>query len=478
MQPTLTIEPSPSEILRLARERFARLDDRGRRLREQLGLPVDRPVIMSGHQLGVWHPGILAKWLFVSAAARTGGEGWGAGAWVWVDQDANRYAELAFPVRTDAGVLKMGVWRASAGRTVQGLGPVCGDMPFEVADLPRPREGGFAVAGVEPGLERAGAALRRARDGAASAADQVERAVVDLLGPLDAPVEHRIRATRLARTELFAEMVGRMRERPRACTDAYNAAVAAYPEAGGGHGAEVTMLNTGVGEGGGEGGAELPLWWLRCRGCSAAVTRHRVRAADLDRAFPGELAPRGLMMTGMLRLGACDVFIHGTGGGGPTGYDRITDLWMKKWMGVTLAPTAVVTATLRLDLGEPENPPTEAEARRARWLAHHARHHPSLIGDAGASARKRELLEEIRRAERGSARRSVLFREMHAVLERAAAAHAERLAELDRAAEVAEARLGNAGVARERTWPFVLYPEGDLARLREMVWAAVGGAGG
>lgn len=467
MQPTLIIEPGPREILRLARERFARLDERGKRLREQLGLPTDRPVIMSGHQLAVWHPGILAKWLFVSAAAQAERGAWGG--WVWVDQDANRYADLAFPLRTESGVLKMGVWRAAAGGWGQGISPVCGEPPFEVAGLPRLKGAAYAAASVGPGIERARGALARAREGAGSAADQIERAVVELLGPLESPVGRCLRATALARTDLFAECVERMRERPRECTDAYNAAVAAYPD---GHGAEVSMLSTGVGEGS-EGGAELPLWWIRRRGATG-VARVRVHAADLAKAPVEELAPRGLMMTALLRLGACDVFIHGTGGGGPAGYDRITDLWMKKWMGVTLAPTAVVTATLRLDLGEPENPPTEAEARRARWLAHHARHHPSLIGDGEAAARKRELLEEIRRAERGSARREALFREMHAVLERARAGHAERLAELERAAEVAEARLGNAAVARERTWPFVLYPEGDLVRLREMVRGAVG----
>lgn len=467
MQPTLTIEPSATEILRLARQRFAHIDERGRRLRAQLGLPTDRPIVMSGHQLAVWHPGILAKWLFTAAAAET--EGFAA-AWVWVDQDANRYADIAFPLRTDAGVLKKAVWRAAPpGRQ---LGPVCGEAPFEPTPAPEPSGAAFAAAQIGPALLRIREALAGAAPGAANAAEQVERAVSRLLEPLESPVPHRIFATALARTDLFAELVARMRERPRECTDAYNAAVAAYPD---GHGAEVSMLNTGVGAEVRARGPELPLWRLVPRASGGGAARVHAHAADLEGAPLAELAPRGLMMTGLLRLGACDVFIHGTGGGGPAGYDRITDLWLAKWLGATLAPTAVVSATMRLDLGEPEEQPTPQEARRARWLAHHARHHPSLIGDAAAAARKRELLEAIRRSPRNSAERAALFREMHALLDRVNAEHATALERLDREAEVAEARLGNAAVAGERTWPFPLYPAADLAALREMVRRAVGG---
>ena len=34
-----------------------------RAFREQLGLPTDRPIVMSGHQAQIWHPGILSKYL-------------------------------------------------------------------------------------------------------------------------------------------------------------------------------------------------------------------------------------------------------------------------------------------------------------------------------------------------------------------------------------------------------------------------------
>ena len=45
-------------------------------------------------------------------------------------------------------------------------------------------------------------------------------------------------------------------------------------------------------------------------------------------------------MTGMARLAACDLFVHGTGGGI---YDTITEAWFREWLGVELAPTIAVT---------------------------------------------------------------------------------------------------------------------------------------
>jgi hypothetical protein len=72
------------------------------RMREQLGLPLDRPVIMSGHQAELWHPGILAKWIAgVEIARRVGG----VFAWLHVDQDTNEPGAIDVPVIDGAGVL-------------------------------------------------------------------------------------------------------------------------------------------------------------------------------------------------------------------------------------------------------------------------------------------------------------------------------------------------------------------------------------
>lgn len=462
--PALTISPPAPDVLSLARARFSRLAAAHRRTRERLGLPTDRPIVMSGHQLAFWHPGILAKWFFTAAAGAP--EHGLAPAWVWVDQDANAFGDVRYPVvAADTGVLAARTWRVTP--TATGYLPLTSSPPFEPSPLPTLDGHRFATPEVAPALARIREALAAGREGATSAAEQMHRALLPLLAPLEPAPPHTFFATDLARTEVFAALVARMREDPRACTDAYNAAVAAYPD---GHAAEVTMLHTGVNH---PRGPELPLWRIPA---APGSQRLKVHAADLDDAPLDELAPRGLLMTGLLRLAACDVFIHGTGGGGPDGYDRITDRWFARWLGETIAPTAVVTATLTLDLDRFTAGADPAAAARARWLAHHARHHPALLGDAGAEDRKRALVREIAALPRHDPRRARLFREMHALLDAAAAAHADRLHELDRDADRAAARLRSLPVATDRTWPFPLYPEAALAALRSSVRAELAAA--
>jgi hypothetical protein len=64
------------------------------RARQELGLPTDRPVVMSGHQTTFWHPGILAKWYAMNAAAQ---RVHGATAWVAVDHDTDDPTAIAYP---------------------------------------------------------------------------------------------------------------------------------------------------------------------------------------------------------------------------------------------------------------------------------------------------------------------------------------------------------------------------------------------
>src|SRR5690606_40978326 len=83
---------------------------------------------------------------------------------------------------------------------------------------------------------------------------------------------------------------------------------------------------------------ELPLWRVDREG-----RRHRAFLHDLE--MDGTLYPRALMMTALARLGLCDLFIHGTGGGR---YDQVTERWMYEWLKVKLAPMAVATASIHL----------------------------------------------------------------------------------------------------------------------------------
>ena len=92
-----------------------------------------------------------------------------------------------------------------------------------------------------------------------------------------------------------------------------------------------------------DGAIELPLWERTTTperpGPWRTVTSDRL--ADLA---DESIVLRGLPMTGLLRRHACDLFVHGTGGGASeagadaraqTGYDRVTERWFESWLGAT-----------------------------------------------------------------------------------------------------------------------------------------------
>jgi hypothetical protein len=275
-------------------------------------------------------------------------------------------------------------------------------------------------------------------------------------------------ATSLCGTDLFAWLMDRMRADPRACALAYNAAVSEFAEAG------IAPLKVDDAD----GIVELPLWHIRTapEKIGGVIVREgprrRIFAADLAALDVTELAPRALLMTAMLRLAGCDLFIHGTGGGG---YDRITDLWIQAWLGFTLAPVAVVTATLLLPLGS--SPVSVDEIDRAAWLAHRARHDPALLGDDRAAQQKADLVAQIRARKGARTDRGLLFARLRALLEAQRTAHADRIAKFDRDAAAAGESRADAAIRAERTWAFPLYPEPELARLKQSIENAFAGAG-
>ena len=97
-------EPDATACAAAAREYFARRDDNavlGRGIaawraesRAALGLPADRPVVMTGHQAGIWHAGIAEKFVLGAEVARAVG---GVLVHVVVDHDRNDASLVAYP---------------------------------------------------------------------------------------------------------------------------------------------------------------------------------------------------------------------------------------------------------------------------------------------------------------------------------------------------------------------------------------------
>lgn len=438
------------------------------RLREQLGLPTDLPVIMSGHQAELWHPGILAKWFAGSALARQVG---GVFVWLHVDQDTNEPGLIDVPAFDASGMLV----KRTLTLVEQTKDIPTGSRPAQRIDPDRARPARGETL-VDPD------ALARLLDQLNTHASEptlalqfgrtLELLARDVMGQPTAPI-HAITTSQLAATDAFSTMVDLLRSDPVLAIEAHNLAAAQSPEAG------IRALglkrSTSPDQ---QARVELPLWRVK-----PGAPRTPVMLSQLESVPLAELRPRALLMTGLARLGACDLFIHGTGGGV---YDRVTDAWFESWLGradtpsardvrksMPLAPITVATATARLAFDPRHGGATERDSQHASHAAHHARHNPGLLNDEQAALAKGQLVDQIARST-DRAERAALFREMHTLLARVRAARAEQLDALENAARTATRRAAEQSVVTERTWPLPLYPDATLTALRERIEQEIG----
>lgn len=402
---------------------------------------------MSGHQAILWHPGILAKYIAAGACARAGGA---AAAWVVVDQDTPPPHELAWPRRasTNSNRVLIGAQRFEYASPCDAEVPACA-RPTLVA---RTLDDDSLFIDSAEALPRIRAAINDAAR-ALNAAEQITRTIESLLPPSIAPVPAFF-ATSIARTDFFAAVVRHMHSDPRRCIEAYNAAALAHPDA------DIRPLDASA--------LELPLW--RISGPLGRATRRAVAAGDLESIPAHELAPRALLMTALLRLAACDLFIHGTGG---VAYDRVTDAWLASWLGpdAAPAPTALATATLLIPLDAAPEDPLSSGAIAAQRAYRDALHKPGSLGDETLESQRRALVASIAASEYRSARREHLYRELHQLL----ALHRERhgsAIEARRAAALAARTSAKDRAASIRTWAFPLYPASSLSRLRDEIHRA------
>jgi hypothetical protein len=171
------------------------------------------------------------------------------------------------------------------------------------------------------------------------------------------------------------------------------------------------------------------------------------------------------MMTMLIRLGLCDMFVHGLGG---AAYDRVMENWCRAWLKVDPTPRAVVSATLRLPLreGQSDDRGLVAALRdfRIGW------HDPlSLANHQRPSAAKREFLQRIERLPRRSAERRRMYGELHDRLARERRNHEPELASLRGAIESARQRELERPIIERRSWAFPLYPETMIDELAAAV---------
>lgn len=449
----LTIDPpSPAwrELLDRSRMGIARQDVLGRtieqwrvRTRRELNLDERELVVGTGHQANCWHPGILAKPMAVAAAAAEFSAGTVS---LIVDQDEPEFATVEYPRHDENGRLDIGVWHVTEARA--GI-VVARHPPFDPGPLPEPQRASLPC--VVAGLQAIRAGLRRHRE-SANAAAQVGSMLRELMRPWTGAVPMRL-ASQLMKTELARALVHAMASEPVRCVEAHNAATRAAPDAG------IAPLPLGGDS------MELPLWRISDEGRRGRATARDAAAwlADPDRG--PTLLPRALMMTMLVRLGLCDLFVHGLGGGT---YDGVMEHWCRAWLKVDPAPKAVVSATLRLSLrteqGDELGLATALHAYRAGW------HDPrSLLNHQRPSAAKRALIERINVLPRRSAERRRAYGELHDQLAEERSNHGPQLSSMRDAIAMARQREHERPIVERRTWAFPLYPQKMMDELAAAV---------
>ncbi|MSR40760.1 MAG: hypothetical protein EXS10_02530 [Phycisphaerales bacterium] len=421
---SLTHIPDAASAARLAAQSFARVpwsaplfgEDLAhwrQDSRASLGLPLDVPIIVTGHQAGIWHAGIAEKFAFGSSIARALG---GVLVHIVIDHDTNDASEVAFPAAIHGKLVRLHLERSPRERGVNAL--------RSCVRVRRPEALVEEKARVLPRVDAALTAIEHAITQHATQPNlalQMAHAANALLPTSDAP-SFTIAATDIARLPFAKAMRAHFDVRARDC---YNFALGSE---------RVRRLHTG----------ELPFWRL------LPETRGRVQLSTNDDDTLA--APRALTLTALVRLAIGDLFVHGTGG---ADYERATDRWLDAWLGVetTRAPIAVATATRfvqGLDANlEPLDPRATLENLR--------RLDADPFMGASLSSEKRAMLEKIASLprEEKTARFEAFSRMQESIRVRREVVRAERDA-LESALLRGQDATRLHALAFDRTWPFPL----------------------
>ncbi|MCS6866639.1 MAG: hypothetical protein RMJ56_05400 [Gemmataceae bacterium] len=281
----------------------------------------DRPLLITGHQPELAHPGVWVKNFALNGLARKLA---GVPLHLIVDNDTLKHTTLRLPV-----------FRPGDANSVRleslPFDSFSGEVPYEdrailndelFRSFPARAAKLWANWGYEPLLntcwshgQRVGEVFTRLRRGCESRWG---------CRNWELPV------SRLSQTEAFAQFAQHiLADLPR-FRSVYNAAIRAYRAANG-----IRSANHPAPE---LAEDEAPFWVRQANGSRQRATR----ASDVR-----TLRPRALTLTLFVRLCVGDFFIHGIGGGK---YDEVTDAIIRDYFGIDPPAYQVLSATLHLPL--------------------------------------------------------------------------------------------------------------------------------
>lgn len=458
--------------------------------RRFLGHVAEAPLLATGHQVELHHPGVWVKLAVVHQMA----ERWGGRAFhLAVDTDQPKHLALTYPVcppaAKSAARVSLPVTDDPLAASARWTGRLAGPSPAHATRLERQvlEDHRPEVAGFEPVCAEFLRALRlqALEDG------PLAPMLTSALHRLDWELGLRydaILASPLWLYEGFLLLVLRVLTDPVGFAGAYNRALSAF------------RLREGVTDPGrpmpdlvvrGEDEVELPFWLdHELKGLRRRASARRVasgwrlelwdgeafelpagvrdgweaagRLSRLLRQAGQRLAPRAVMLTTFARLLVADVFVHGIGG---ARYDRVTDHLLSDsvgGLGLEPPPYAVATATLY-------HPWAEGRSRSCvsclRHALHHARH--NALGPS-----KSDYLRQLSQLPRRTRARRAVFDELRAAMHAAEAASpqvrelGQKLKEAVESAKVDE-------LVFDRELFYGLQPRARLERLLEQVAGTV-----
>lgn len=423
-------------------------------------LRCDKPIIITGHQCGLWHPGILIKDFAASQAAEQLNAQW---LHLVVDQDAHDSSVLDWPVlRGDVlETHKLVLWEDDA--SVRGV-PTVACPAVTVEDVVQRIQDFARQHGMHGAIDCFASAWQRAGEVACQTlAEQWAVVTASMLEPWCGDVA-MLHVSDLEGWEPYERSLLNLIEDATTSIKRYNDAVQSHPSAG------LAMLQVGREH------VELPLWairegeprrrvWADSSDTTAAMVLDDGREVDRSQ---WSILPRALMLTASLRTagqGCCDVFIHGTGGGA---YDEVMEQWLRSWVSdLTMSPKAVVTADVRLNWSGVAKAGS-ACLRRAQWRVHHLPHNMDreLELKGPRIDEKRHILLHMD-DDRDRQRRATLFRRLHEINRTLALEHRDILEDAQEEVRRCQRGLANRQAAMRRDWPWLAYEVQQIAGLYE-----------
>lgn len=408
-----------------------------------------KPVIATGHQPYLWHPGILAKYIAADVYAQHV-----QGSTLDVIVDHNPLEPLSFDLPKKQGDV------LSASHLLLDERPDAGSLPpNRLSPLHEGQASHLLRKAVDPtqyapSIHKGVIHIAQVYTHISEQLTQAGQTTL-LLNQLRYRFLEEFPETLSTSQLVTATFLDRLLADPIRSVRSYNHAAHAYPAAG------IRPLYVG------RDVVEVPLWAqgdstvtpvyadLGDSGRSQLFTVAHNQHLDLtgDDALQ-HLRPRAITLSAIMRSELCDLFIHGTGGGV---YDQVTERWWKDWTGETLAPMAVVSADIYLPFDVPVATPEEHT--QAQWFAHHLPHNvdryaEAMDGEAAELSREKRGLLDRMSDDRDKRRRAKAFARIHAINAELARLHHVLIQSAKQRADDARVGVANANIARRRDWCF------------------------